>query len=63
MANDLADRILTEIASVESEMEDQRQRLLKGSESLDRWDVEVKLRSLRIRLDELNANLLKCAPR
>lgn len=61
MANELAARIRSEIASVESEMAGQKQ-LLKDCENVDRWDVEVKLRSLRTRLDELHANLLKCFP-
>ena len=60
MANDVAARIRAEIASVESEMDGEK-KLLKDYENLDRWDVEVKLRSLRIRLDELKANLLKCS--
>ena len=62
MVNDLVTRIKAEIASVETEMEGQK-HLLKDCENVDLWDEEVKLRSLRIRLDELNANLLKCAPR
>lgn len=37
-------------------------QLLKDCEKVDRWDLEVKLRSLRIRLDELHANLLRCLP-
>lgn len=61
MANDLAARIQAEISSVESEMDGQK-KLLKDCENVDRWDLEVKLRSLRIRLDELNENLSKCSP-
>ena len=61
MANDLAARIKAEISLVEAEMEGQK-HLLKDCENVDLWDVEVKLRSLRIRLDELNENLLKCTP-
>ncbi len=61
MANDLAARIKAEISLVEAEMEGQKY-LLKDCENVDLWDVQVKLRSLRIRLDELNENLLKCTP-
>lgn len=61
MVNDLAKRIRAEIASVETELNGQKQ-LLKDYEKVDLWEVEVKLRSLQIRLDELHANLLKCVP-
>lgn len=61
MPNDLAARTRAEMACLEAEIDGQK-RLLIDCEKVDLWAVDVKLRSLGVRLKELHETLLKPVP-
>jgi chaperonin cofactor prefoldin len=56
MGSELIHAIRTEIERVEAEL-DKLKAALKHCEQSGHWDMEVRMRSLRIRLDELYQNL------
>ena len=56
MGNELKQAIRAEIERVEAEL-DKQKAALKHCEQSEHWDIEVRMRSLRIRVDELYQNL------
>lgn len=59
MNKDLIERIRAEISIVEAAMDEQK-RALEKSANADTWEMEVNMRSLGIRLTELQRNLQVC---
>jgi hypothetical protein len=59
MTDDLAQRIRSEIKTIEAEMKQQR-TALKTCTLMQKWDLEVAVRALRVRLEELERNLQRC---
>ncbi|MDO9411365.1 MAG: hypothetical protein Q7T81_02165 [Pseudolabrys sp.] len=60
MDDELAGRIRAEIKAIEGEMKE-RKAALKTCAQTEQWDIEVAMRALRVRLEELEHNLQSCA--
>lgn len=57
MDNELCRAIKNEINRVEAQL-DEAKAESKHCRQSEQWDIEVQMRSLRIRLDDLNKNML-----